>query len=79
MARVEKDHYQPRLHSALREMDFTGKPMQGYVYVEAPGLRSDGAVALLAATLPGVCPLPPRQGVQRESASPLTTSPLSAD
>jgi len=25
----------------VREMDFTGKPMQGYVYVEPLGIKSD--------------------------------------
>jgi TfoX/Sxy family transcriptional regulator of competence genes len=42
MARVGKDNYTDSLaRSHVREMDFTGKPMQGYVYVEPPGLRSD--------------------------------------
>jgi len=42
MARVGKDNYPDSLaHEHVREMDFTGKPMQGYVYVEPPGLRSD--------------------------------------
>ncbi|MEO5819137.1 MAG: TfoX/Sxy family protein [Vicinamibacteraceae bacterium] len=42
MARVGKDNYHDSLaHEHVREMDFTGKPMQGYVYVEPPGLRSD--------------------------------------
>ena len=39
MARVGKENYQDSLgHTHVREMDFTGKPMQGYVYVEAPGV-----------------------------------------
>jgi hypothetical protein len=42
MARVGKDHYADSLaHKHVREMDFTGRPMQGYVYVEPAGLRSD--------------------------------------
>jgi hypothetical protein len=42
MARVGKDHYRDSLaRTHVREMDFTGKPMQGYVYVEPPGLRSE--------------------------------------
>jgi TfoX/Sxy family transcriptional regulator of competence genes len=42
MARVGKDNYADSLaHKHVREMDFTGKPMQGYVYVEPAGLRSD--------------------------------------
>jgi TfoX/Sxy family transcriptional regulator of competence genes len=42
MARVGKDNYADSLaHKHVREMDFTGKPMQGYVYVEPAGLWSD--------------------------------------
>jgi TfoX/Sxy family transcriptional regulator of competence genes len=42
MARVGKDNYADSLaHTHVREMDFTGRPMQGYVYVEPAGLRSD--------------------------------------
>jgi hypothetical protein len=42
MARVGKDAYHDALaHAHVREMDFTGKPMQGYVYVDPAGLRSD--------------------------------------
>jgi len=42
MARVGKDDYRDSLaHPHVRQMDFTGKPMQGYVYVEPLGLRSD--------------------------------------
>lgn len=46
MARVGKEHYQDCLRRKhVREMDFTGRPMQGYVYVEAPGTRSDEQLA----------------------------------
>jgi TfoX N-terminal domain len=42
MARVGKENYQDSLRRKhVREMDFTGKPMQGYVYVEAPGIASE--------------------------------------
>jgi TfoX/Sxy family transcriptional regulator of competence genes len=41
MARVGKQHYADSLsRSHVREMDFTGRPMQGYVYVDAAGLRT---------------------------------------
>ena len=41
MARVGKDNYQDSLtHEHVREMDFTGKSMQGYVYVEPPGIET---------------------------------------
>jgi hypothetical protein len=42
MARVGKENYRDSLgRQHVREMDFTGRPMQGYVYVEAPGIRTD--------------------------------------
>ncbi len=42
MARVGKENYEDSLaRQHVREMDFTGKPMQGYVYVEPPGLESE--------------------------------------
>jgi len=42
MARVGQENYQDSLgRKHVREMDFTGKPMQGYVYVEAPGTTSE--------------------------------------
>ena len=42
MARVGKENYQDSLsRKHVREMDFTGKPMQGYIYVEAPGLKTE--------------------------------------
>jgi TfoX/Sxy family transcriptional regulator of competence genes len=41
MARVGPDNYHDSLaREHVREMDFTGRPMQGYVYVEPAGLRS---------------------------------------
>ncbi|MGE0310069.1 MAG: TfoX/Sxy family protein [Lautropia sp.] len=42
MARVGKPQYRDSLARAhVREMDFTGRPMQGYVYVEPPGIATD--------------------------------------
>jgi TfoX/Sxy family transcriptional regulator of competence genes len=42
MARVGANNYRASLaHGHVREMDFTGRPMQGYVYVEPAGLQSD--------------------------------------
>ena len=29
----------------VREMDFTGRPMKGYVFVDAPGLAADAELA----------------------------------
>jgi hypothetical protein len=42
MARVGKQNYPDSLsREHVRKMDFTGKPMQGYVYVEPEGLRTE--------------------------------------
>jgi len=42
MARVGPDHYAKALaEKHVREMDFTGKPMKGYVYVAPEGIESD--------------------------------------
>lgn len=42
MARVGGERYQDALSLPhVRKMDFTGKPMNGYVYVEPPGLAED--------------------------------------
>lgn len=46
MARIGKDRYEAALAKThVREMDFTGRPMKGYVFVEAPGLRTQKALA----------------------------------
>jgi len=42
MARVGKENYTDSLRRKhVRVMDFTGKPMQGYVFVDAPGTKTD--------------------------------------
>ena len=42
MVRVGPDTYEDALaHSEAREMDFTGRPMRGFVYVARAGLESD--------------------------------------
>jgi len=42
MARVGPDEYAAALKRPfVREMDFTGKPMKGYVYVDPAGFESD--------------------------------------
>jgi hypothetical protein len=42
MARVGPTEYTDALKRPhVREMDFTGKPMKGYVYVDAAGFESD--------------------------------------
>lgn len=45
----------------VRPMDFTGKPMKGYVYVDAEGLESDADLAgWLDAARAFVASLPPK-------------------
>ena len=42
MARVGPENYPAALAKPhVREMDFTGRPMKGYVYVDPPGIESD--------------------------------------
>ncbi len=42
MARVGPDNYRSALSKPhVREMDFTGRPMKGYVFVEPAGVESD--------------------------------------
>jgi len=42
MARVGPDNYVDSLHkSNVREMDFTGRPMKGYVFVDPAGIEAD--------------------------------------
>ena len=42
MARVGPDRHQDALAVPhVREMDFTGRPMKGYVYIDPPGIRVD--------------------------------------
>lgn len=46
MARVGAERHQDALAQPhVREMDFTGRPMKGYVYVEPSGLEKDRALA----------------------------------
>ncbi len=42
MARVGPVHYPEALKQPhVRQMDFTGKPMRGYVFVDVPGIAAD--------------------------------------
>ena len=42
MARVGPEYYQRALSRPhVRVMDFTGKPMKGYVFVDPPGFEND--------------------------------------
>jgi len=42
MVRVGPEQYEDTLsEDHVRPMDFTGRPMKGYVYVETPGFKTD--------------------------------------
>ncbi|MBE0642768.1 MAG: TfoX/Sxy family protein [Bacteroidetes bacterium] len=46
MARVGPEHHAHALTQPhVREMDFTGKPMKGYVYVDPAGCADDAVLA----------------------------------
>lgn len=46
MARIGPDRYEESLaRKGCREMDFTGRPMKGYVFVEPEGLDKDQELA----------------------------------
>lgn len=62
MARVGKAQYGDSLaRQHVREMDFTGRPMQGYVYVDAPGLESQAQLGFwLSRCRDFVATLPPK-------------------
>lgn len=48
MARVGPEQYCEMLaRKHVREMDFTGKPMVGYVFVDADGLSDDAELAYI--------------------------------
>lgn len=45
MCRIGKDAYEEALkRPGCREMDFTGKPMQGYVFVGEEGMKTKAAM-----------------------------------
>ena len=64
MARVGPERYEDSLAlPAVRPMNFTGKPMKGYVYIDAPGIEDDAQLAAwvnwcaaFVATLPAKLP-----------------------
>ncbi len=62
MARVGKPNYTDALARAnVREMDFTGKPMQGYVFIDPPGIQTEQQLQFwLACCQAFVATLPPK-------------------
>jgi TfoX/Sxy family transcriptional regulator of competence genes len=62
MIRVGPDEYeQARAQPHVHEMDFTGKPLRGFVYVEPDGFANDGDLfAWIERCLSFVSNLPPK-------------------
>ena len=63
MARVGKPQYDEALQREYaRPMDFTGKPLTGYVFVDEPGIVHDGDLRnWLCLCLDFVASLPPKK------------------
>ena len=63
MCRVGPDRYERALTRPFaRPMDFTGKPMKGYVYVDPPGIEDDAALDnWITACSAFVATLPPKK------------------
>lgn len=62
MARVGKALYEESLARAhIRVMDFTGKPMAGYVFIDEPGISTDDALRFwVTRCVSFVATLPPK-------------------
>ena len=62
MARVGSDKYDDALKQPhVREMDFTGRAMKGYVFISAPGTKSDPSLKYwIKAGIAYVKALPPK-------------------
>ena len=62
MARVGKTNYEDSLaRDHVRVMDFTGKPMAGYVFIDEPGIATEAALKFwLDRCLEFVATLPPK-------------------
>ena len=62
MLRLGAERYREALaREHVREMDFTGKPMKGYVYVDLPALQRDSDLAgWVAWSVDYVAGLPPK-------------------
>jgi len=81
MARVGPEHHRDALAMpGVRVMDFTGRPMKGYVYIDPPALVEErdlaawvwwcvqyvaGTIRGGAGQAPSSCPEPPRPQVRR--------------
>ena len=78
MARVGPDRYADALAQPhTREMDFSGKPMKGYIYVDPPGLGDDKNLQAWVDGCAGfVATLPPK--APKAAKAPKAPSPPKA-
>lgn len=62
MARIGPDEYETMLtRQHVREMDFTGKPLRGFIYVDQAGLRTERQLRFwVSKSLDFVLSLPPK-------------------
>ncbi|MEY4752292.1 MAG: hypothetical protein RIQ60_4506 [Pseudomonadota bacterium] len=65
MARIGKANYEAALaREHVRVMDFTGKPMAGYVFVDEPGVATETELkSWLDLCIDFVATLPPKPGL----------------
>ncbi len=69
MVRVGPEAYQKTLTEPfVRPMDFTGKPLQGFIYVDADGVESDAQLdAWLERACAFVSTLPPKDSTKKST------------
>ena len=72
MARVGKANYEDSLaREHVRVMDFTGKPMAGYVFVDAEGTNTKDKLAFwVNRSVSFVATLPPKEAKARKASPP---------
>lgn len=73
MIRVGPDGYERALRRVhAREMDFTGRSMKGFVFVESAGIKTKRSLASWVAPAAGFArSLPPKPGKRSSSRRPL--------
>ena len=65
MARVGPDQWETALRRThVREMDFTGRPMKGYVYVDEAGTAEDADLAVWVSACRGFVATLPSKAVK---------------
>lgn len=79
MVRVGADKYDDALKQPhVRKMDFTGRPMKGYVFVSAAGTKSDSSLRYwtqLGVAYVETLPTKPRKRQRHQEKRPTTNQP----